>query len=339
MALSPQPPRPHADWIPMTNVQSQQWPVIDLNFPQPVLTLPDHLRRKIERLYTFEALDSARAEAYQVPDFHLARDRYIILSDAHKGDGHRQGDDFRHNEALYCAVLRHYLNEDYRLVLNGDNEEGWKSPLSAIMERYESTAFAVEREFARLGPSHYIRIYGNHDSDLSDPRVVDRHLKPVLGESVRVHAGMLLGNRILIAHGHQGDIDSDRRAWLSRRVVRYLWRPLQRVLHLRINHAAKHYDFHRRRDHFLHSWAQSNRMLLIAGHTHRPLFHPPDEHTANPIITPHYVNDGCCVHTDGLTGIEIDRGEMRLIRWQAGQTAPVKTVYQSTDLEALLARV
>jgi len=31
---------------------------------------------------------------------------------------------------------------------------------------------------------------------------------------------------------------------------------------------------------------------------------------------PCYFNDGCCVHTNGITGIEIDRGEIRLVKWE-----------------------
>jgi predicted phosphodiesterase len=47
--------------------------------------------------------------------------------------------------------------------------------------------------------------------------------------------------------------------------------------------------------------------MLIAGHTHKPVF--PEAGTSL------YFNDGCCIHTNGATGIEIVDGEISLIKW------------------------
>ena len=47
--------------------------------------------------------------------------------------------------------------------------------------------------------------------------------------------------------------------------------------------------------------------MLIAGHTHRPVF--PDNEA------PPYFNDGSCVHPRCITGIEIQNGEVILIKW------------------------
>jgi UDP-2,3-diacylglucosamine pyrophosphatase LpxH len=284
-----------------------------------------------EGYYTFRALDAARRKALHLPGSPLARDRIIILSDAHKGDRRPDNDDFLHNEHLYCAALRFYLDHHYRLVLNGDIEEGWKSAYSSIFDAYDSTAFELEREFARQGPGSYVRIYGNHDVDWADPRMVNRHLRPVLGVPIQVYPALVLEDRIFVVHGHQGDLNSDRRAWLSRRIIRYLWRPLQRVMELKMTEVAQNEFLQRSRDRTLQAWATANRLLMIAGHTHRAMFHPANEQAGL------YLNDGSCIYTDGLTGIEIDRGEIRLIKWNFTQTMDIaRTVFQSADLLALL---
>jgi UDP-2,3-diacylglucosamine pyrophosphatase LpxH len=70
---------------------------------------------------------------------------------------------------------------------------------------------------------------------------------------------------------------------------------------------------------------------------------------------PCYFNDGCCVHTDGITGLELDRGVIRLVKWELSDTTcdegceglirpanmigPQRQIYQSADLKAILARI
>ena len=283
--------------------------------------------------------------ALNVPDFRVARDRYIILSDLHKGDKQARSDDFQHNEALYCQALRYYLDGDYRLVLNGDVEEGWKTRFSKIVEAYEHTAYALERQFLRRGSDHYVRIYGNHDNDLADAEFVNRCLQPVMASPLRVYPALVLGNRLMITHGHQGSRNSDRRAWLSRQIVRHLWRPLQLLFELKNVRACEFMSFRRRRDQFLYEWARVHDVMMIASHTHRAMFDPlpiqDEEERAlslgeDPV--PRYFNTGCCVFTDAITGIEIDQGEIRLVKWEhnpAGQTR--RTVNRTGDLAAYLA--
>lgn len=355
-------------------------------------TTPDKQRHSRERRRTFQALTGAYEHALPISDFEITTDRTVILSDVHKGDGRAGVDDFVHNERLYSAVLEFYLHGDYRLILNGDIEECWKASPRAVIDRYHSTAFALEREFARQGERRYVRIYGNHDNDWADPVQVQKHLWPALGGPVQVYPAALLGSRILIVHGHQGDLHADRWAWLSRRIVRYLWRPIQRLLRININRPVSHSMIHRLRDAFLSEWAGHTRLLMIAGHTHRPLFRPysigeqlaairerlvrqilaatdhrlrfkllrtlenledaiditapaePQRAAADP--SSYYLNEGCCVHTDGITGIEIERGEIRLVKWSTppsqsdeSPSHPTRMVLSSADLAATLARL
>ena len=358
-----------------------------------------------ERDYTFQALDVARKGALHISNYQLRTDRYIIFSDVHKGDRERGSDDFQRNEMIYCYALQYYLDHDYRLILNGDVEEGWEAEYPAIVQAYESTAFAMERHFASQGKGRYLRIYGNHDLDWADPQQVKKHLVPVLGP-IQVHPAVFLGDRIFIVHGHQGDIYSDRLAQRSRFVVRYFWRPLQRIFGLKSNRAAENNLIRRHRDKYLYEWAKANRVLLIAGHTHRAMFRSFSktyqlkllrdqlleqlQTTTDPYLrfllpvaierinqtiqasveeleedkeisrleadpVPCYFNDGCCVHTNGITGIEIDQGEIRLVKWEISDThcdpdletkrrpdffvTIERRIYQSGDLGEILAKI
>ncbi len=323
--------------------QTVSWP--DTRQRDVPSRFPARFGFKTERAYTFLALARARRAALHIRDFDLSRDRYIIFSDTHKGDRSRGADEFQINDELYCHALEYYLNCDYRLVLNGDIEEGWKASYDAIIAAYESTAFQWEREFARRGPGHYLRIWGNHDMDWRNPGLVKRYLQPVLRQPVRVHPAVLLGDRIMIAHGHQGDFNSDRLAWLSRRVVRYLWKPIQRVLGVVPSRNPHINRLTRLRDRHLAAWTHAQRLLLIAGHTHAPLMdllNGNHQHATGDSAPPaHYINGGCCVDNHSITGVEIDQGEIRLVKWEsAGELAPIRrTVFQRADLGASLAQL
>lgn len=338
-------------------LNAQDYRLLPFPDPQPLiddlLALPAALKYPREGLNTFLALNRARQRALRIPDFDIDRDRYVILSDAHRGDRKRGSDEFQVNERLYCDALDYYYREDYRLVLNGDIEEGWKSPYSRIIDAYADTAYRRERAFADRGEGYYLRTWGNHDIDWASPRLVDQLLSPFFGRRMQVHPAILLGDKVLITHGHQGDFNSDKLIWLSRRVIKHFWQPLQRLFAIQWRRAAVNHLISSKRDHLLSAWGKANRMLVIAGHTHRPLLQFDDVHAEPP--TPdvdlgsrlHYVNDGCCIHKRAITGIEIDRGEIRLIRWQKQSNRQLarqgslteRVIFQRNDLGALLGRL
>ena len=86
-------------------------------------------------------------------------------------------------------------------------------------------------------------------------------------------------------------------------------------------------------------------MLLITGHTHHPVFaagkyssHPSNkiEIEANEKLRPSYFNTGCCCFNDGdITGIEIEGGYIRLIKWQSKKDAPKREVLEEIKLNEL----
>ena len=75
-------------------------------------------------------------------------------------------------------------------------------------------------------------------------------------------------------HGHQGTDDAERFSWLSRLVVRKIWRPLQRKLRIASTSPASDWDLREHHDEAMFAWARQapSRPVVIAGHTHRPVF-------------------------------------------------------------------
>lgn len=207
-----------------------------------------------------------------------ASDRYIILSDLHKGT--RDGaDDFRYCERAYNAALAYYYAAGHTLVELGDVEELWEESPAAVIKAYRYSLELAARFHAE---GRYVRIWGNHDDAWSFPGRVRRHLRPIFqGPELRVREGYLLRvidegeplGTLFLVHGHQGTSASDRWKWLSRLVVRFLWRPLQRRLKLSLNTPAKDWVLRERHNIALSTWAAAQEgVVLIAGHTHRPVF-------------------------------------------------------------------
>jgi UDP-2,3-diacylglucosamine pyrophosphatase LpxH len=374
------------------------------------------MSNKTTRRQTTKALDRALRDTLRIDGYRLNRDRIIVFSDVHKGDGRTPSDDFHHNTNLYCYALQHYFDHGYTLILNGDCEDCWETDPAVIVRMYRKSAFAAERKFNEQG--RYFRVFGNHDDDWADPAKVEHFLVPVLGP-VRVVPSVLLGGRIFIVHGHQGDRNDDLGARRSRWMVRHIWTPLQQwgmtenlqpLLRLfgftDIGSAAQNNFVRRQRDQLMYEWAKANRLLLIAGHTHRGMFRSfskidqiravrdklqnklkktvykkkrlllsmsidhihrmikesgeelKKDKTRNRLDdnpVPCYFNDGCCVHTNGLTGIEIDRGKIRLVKWELSDmyydndedaarnlnlfALVQRRIYQSGDLEEILSQI
>jgi predicted phosphodiesterase len=344
------------------------------------------------------------AEPARRPDPHIARDltrvlddphtprrvldldtphRFVIVSDQHKGarDG---ADAFRQCEAAYTAALTHYRDRGFTLVLLGDVEELWEQGFAEVARQYAD----VLRLEASFGPDRYVRIFGNHDDDWQNAARVTRQLAsfvPVAEahEGLRLdvtHAGIALGT-LLLVHGHQGTLFSHRWRAVSRVVLR-VWRRLQTVLGLRIRTPATDPCLRGDHDRAMYQWAAAQpRLILIAGHTHRPVWSSlthlqkleaelaallaagddgaPDfrgrvEHLQiaiarlalasppchdSPKARPAYFNTGCCIYDDGdITGLELEEGVLRLVKWPAGGTGS-RVVFEEEPLRSIFARL
>lgn len=245
--------------------------------------------------------------------------RIILMSDVHRGDG-TWADDFSKNEHIYFAALTHYYNNNYTYIEIGDGDELWKNrKLSNILPIHRD-AFLLLSRFFKEGRLYFI--YGNHDTVKSKDKFVKNNLYQYfdqqekknipLFENIKLHEGLVLRHRvtdqkILLIHGHQASfLDYD--MWRFRRfLVRYLWRPLELFGVNDPTSTAKNYHKKDSIEKKLTEWVSQEKHMLIAGHTHRPMF--PE------VGKPLYFNDGSCVHPRSITGIEIADASITLVKW------------------------
>lgn len=230
------------------------------------------------------ALDAALARAViqeekeGIRQLDLFSDQLVIFSDQHKG-ARNGADDFQVAEGAYNAALSYYNQMGYSLVTLGDVEELWEERPQPVIQSYSKT-FELESQFHQAG--RYLRIWGNHDDNWRYPDQVQKHLVPVYGgQMLEVREVTLFrvidgGDRIgdlLILHGHHGTLDSDYFSDFSRLLVRYLWRPFQRLTKIPSNTPATDWQLRHSHNIAMYKWTEKRqKMVLIAGHTHRPVF-------------------------------------------------------------------
>jgi hypothetical protein len=76
--------------------------------------------------------------------------------------------------------------------------------------------------------------------------------------------------RILICHGHQGDIEADRDTWISRPAVRF-FRLIEPLLKIK-NPRAIRSQVIRAYELIFYRWAKLRKVVIICGHSHRAIF-------------------------------------------------------------------
>ena len=202
-------------------------------------------------------------------------DRYIIFSDHHKGirDG---ADDFLPCETTYLGALDHYHAEGYRLIILGDAEELWEEDIPDVINAYTN----VLKSEARFFPERYLKVIGNHDNLWASPQNVQKYLHPffpgleiknsLILEFSRANGAKL--GEALLAHGHQGTIDSDILDFIGPMVLP-VYKILQNLTGGGRTTPANDDCLRSRQDTQMYRWArEKHKLFLIAGHTHRPVW-------------------------------------------------------------------
>ncbi len=277
-------------------------------------------------------------------------DKFIIFSDQHKGNK-SWADDFKQSEINYAAALEYYNAQGFTFINLGDSEELWKFKVTELLPANEKSLKAE----AAFHPHRYIKTFGNHDIIWKDKFAVSFYLKKYFSLPLIVYEGIILKIKglkipldIFLTHGHQGDLMSDNNA-VSTWIVAHIWMPLQRFLRINVNSASTDYSLRNLHNKMMYEWSsQQNNLLLITGHTHRPVFaagryldHPSnkiyDAEEEKNFLSPCYFNSGCCCFDDSdITGIEIADGFIRLIKWYDEGNNSKKKVLEEIMLEKLV---
>lgn len=245
--------------------------------------------------------------------------RIVCMSDCHRGVGNH-GDNFLPNQNVFFAALNYYYDRGFSYVELGDGDELWENrSLKKIIEIHSDAFWLMSRFYQhnRLG-----MLYGNHDCEKKEEEFVSDHCERYYCDSrdchcdlfpgMKVQEGIVLKIRelnreILLVHGHQGDFWNDGMWRLSRFLVRYFWRRLELLGISDPTSAAQNYKRRRKTEQKLEQWAKENQIMVIAGHTHRPVLPKPGKGL--------YLNDGSCVHPRCITAMELERGAVTLVKW------------------------
>lgn len=223
------------------------------------------------------------------------RSKYVLVSDCHRGVG-TSSDNFLKNQHLYFAALEHYYRNGFTYIELGDGEELWENRNTRNIAEIHSNVYDMFARFEKCDRLYLI--YGNHD--------IMKRKNPFYQEGIILRPDSMPDRSLYLTHGHQASLLNSTLWRLARFLVRYFWNPLENLGFLDPTSAAKNYEVKEKCEESLRRWAEQNGHILITGHTHRPVM---------PEGTAYYYNTGCCVHPSGITCIELERGELSLVKW------------------------
>ena len=266
--------------------------------------------------------------------------KYIFFSDCHRGDD-SVSDEFARNQHVFLHALDYYYNNGYTYVEVGDGDELWEYADFKHIRLAHSDVFLGLKKFAN--EKRLIILYGNHNIYLRNKNYVKRNYYDYYDEYNQKIQGLLTGitpiealvlkhkvtgQEIFTVHGHQGDLMNDQLWYISMFMLRYVWRYLHVVgFHNPASPAKNLYKRHKIEKTYKR-WIRLHKRMLICGHTHRPRFPKRKE-------LPYY-NTGCCIHSKGLTGIEIIGGKILMVEWRIradadGSLQIVRTVVRGPE--------
>ncbi len=251
--------------------------------------------------------------------------KFILFSDCHRGDN-SFADDFANNRNIYFHALKHYYNEGFTYCELGDGDELWENLHFETILRAHKNVYGLLQKLYVENRLHMI--WGNHDMVYRDAKrtkeLLSSYFDPKLGKDVPLFPNIEYNEAIILKHnetrqeifllhGHQVDFMNYVGWRINRFLVRFLWRPLQVIGISDPTSPAKNYTEMIKVERRMKKWIANNKnQFTVIGHTHRPRFPEAGELAL--------FNDGSCVHPRSITGIEIENGNITLIKWQIATT-------------------
>ena len=251
--------------------------------------------------------------------------KFVIFSDCHRGDN-SFADEFANNRNIYFHALEYYYKENFTYCELGDGDELWENlTFQSVFEAHQNV-FELLRKF--YAENKLFRLIGNHDMVYKNEKYVEKNLfsyfNKVTGKDdplfpeITFTEGLILEHEetqqeIFMLHGHQADWMNYHGWKFNRFLVRALWRPLQVFGIGDPTSPARNYKELIKVERRTKKWIVDNdNIFTITGHTHRPRFPEPGDIA--------YFNDGSCVHPRSITGLEIENGEISLVKWNISTT-------------------
>ena len=250
--------------------------------------------------------------------------KFILISDCHRGDG-TSSDDFSKNQNIYFTAINHYYKEGFCYIEIGDGDELWENTsMKDIIQEYSNVFWLLKKYY---DDNRLYLIYGNHDMIKKNDQFVKNNLyeryEEVRGKNIplfkdiTINEGLILKHKkteqkILLIHGHQGELINDGLWKLGRFLVRYIWKPLNGFGISDPASRSNNYKKKQKQARGLIEWVIKEKTMLIAGHTHKPTFPEPSE-------VP-YFNTGSCIHPRCITALEIVKGKIGLVKWSIKTT-------------------
>lgn len=248
--------------------------------------------------------------------------KYIFFSDIHRGDD-SVSDEFARNQSILLHALDYYYQNDYTYVEIGDGDELWEYADFKHIRFAHSDIFSALKKF--YDNKRLVILYGNHNIYLKNRQYVKKNYYRYYDEykqnsydlfpGITPYESLVLKNsntrqEIFIVHGHQGDLMNDQFWMISMLMLRYFWRYLHVVGFRNPASPAKNIYKRHKIERNYGKWIRKHRKMLICGHTHRVRF-PKEKQLP-------YFNTGCCIHTKGISGIEISNGKIMMVNWRIG---------------------
>lgn len=244
--------------------------------------------------------------------------KIVIMSDLHRGKKDKY-DNFSKNEDIFLNALDYYYKKNFIYIELGDGDDLWEVKKCTDIVKSNILVFNLLKKFYNAG--RLFMIFGNHDITKSSSKFFENCFGTIHNEKssndeillsgLPIYESLILKYNnidIFLIHGHQVDYINSTIWKFARFLVRSLWRVLEKLNVNDPTKSIKNYKVTNNVERILERWSIKNNKILIAGHTHRPVFSMNQKSL--------YFNSGSGVHTNGITSIEIDSGYISLVKWE-----------------------
>ena len=241
--------------------------------------------------------------------------KIVIMSDCHRGIGDIN-DNFKKNKNIYGDALNYYYKNGFTYIELGDGDEMWEIEDYDNIIKENIEVFKIIKKFH--DNNRLIMLYGNHDIIKRNQEILENHFykynninkEDELLNNLNTYESLILNYNnkdIFLIHGHQLDIINSSFWKLTRFLIKNAWKKVEKIGIKDITNNIKNNKVENKIEKTLKKWSLKKNKIIIVGHTHNPIY--PE------IGDSLYFNDGSCIHPDGITCIEIENGNISLIKW------------------------